>query len=629
MEALKTQHSVSVNPTDLITDNLDIWTSAIQTRSTAGRGSSKKLNLYGIKKLRELIMELAVRGKLVPQVASDEPASVLLERIAAEKAQQIKDKKLKKQRALPPISDDLLFDLPEGWCGCHLGDVYDVRDGTHDSPRPTATGFPLVTSKNLSSGRLDLSNIKYISKDDHLKIQERSAVNRDDILFAMIGSIGNPVLVDVDPNFSIKNVALFKYFVKAQSCPAFLRLFLEHASTVLRAQASGAVQSFVSLGKLRAFKISFPPLPEQHRIVAKVDELMALCDQLEQQTEASIDAHATLVETLLATLTNSADAAELEQNWTRIADHFDTLFTTDHSIDQLKQTVLQLAVMGKLVPQDPNDEPAAVLLEKIAAEKVQLVKEKKIKKRKPLVSFEGLDQMKYPLPDSWSWCRLEDTSDIVRGGSPRPAGDPKFYDGTIPFLKVGDVTRKSGKFVEGYNATIKEAGLKKTRLIEERTVLLSNSGATLGIPAICNFTATFNDGIAAFVERSEHVFDEFLYLYLANLSKWFLDIASRGQGQPNLNTDIVKATWFALPPLEEQHRIVAKVDQLMTLCDQLKAHLQQAQQSQLHLADAMGKKVFGCQSAVQDNSTKEEIEMKISSQLSLGDVKWVNGVGPS
>ena len=159
-------------------------------------------------------------------------------------------------------------------------------------------------------------------------------------------------------------------------------------------------------------------------------------------------------------------------------------------------------------------------------------------------------------------------------------------------MKVGDITRNKGKFVEGFNATIKDTGLHKTRFIDKRTVLLSNSGATLGIPAICDFSATFNDGIAAFVERSECIFDEYLYLYLKTLSKWFLDIASRGQGQPNLNTDIIKATWFPLPPLNEQHRIVIMVDELMEFCDNLKTRINQSKTTQLHLADAITEQVI-------------------------------------
>jgi type I restriction enzyme S subunit len=345
---------------------------------------------------------------------------------------------------------------------------------------------------------------------------------------------------------------------------------------------------------------------------------MALCDQLEAQTEASIDAHKTLVEVLLATLTDAKDADELNENWQTISQHFDVLFTTQASIDQLKQTILQLAVIGKLVKQNPKDEPASKLLERIATEKQQLIKDGKIKKQKPFINFDGLDDLKKPLPESWEWIKLADTADLVRGGSPRPAGDPRFYDGEIPFLKVGDVTRKMSKFVEGFNSTIKEAGLNKTRMIQVRTVLLSNSGATLGIPAICDFTATFNDGIAAFVEQSKYVFDEYLYLYLSTLSKWFLDIASQGQGQPNLNTDIIKTTWFALPPLPEQHRIVTKVDDLMALCDSFKARLNQAQTTQLDLAESIVSKAVGRE--IPNSEIEVEIKtMKITTALTNSD----------
>jgi type I restriction enzyme S subunit len=156
---------------------------------------------------------------------------------------------------------------------------------------------------------------------------------------------------------------------------------------------------------------------------------------------------------------------------------------------------------------------------------------------------------------------------------------------------VADVTRAKGKFVEGYTATIKEAGLSKTRFIDVRTVLLSNSGATLGIPAICDFPATFNDGIAAFIYLADGVDDEFLHLYLRSKTQWFIEFASRGQGQPNLNTDIIRATWFPLPPLEEQRRIVARVDELMTMCDSLDMQFGEANQTLGQLASVVVEQV--------------------------------------
>ncbi|MEF1220529.1 restriction endonuclease subunit S, partial [Photobacterium damselae] len=216
--------------------------------------------------------------------------------------QLVKDKKIKKNRKQPAITqEEIYFSVPESWAYARLEDIYDVRDGTHDSPKPTSEGFPLVTSKNLSSGKLDLSDVKLISKEDHIKVIERSRVDRNDILFAMIGSIGNPVIVDTEIEFSIKNVGLFKYYNPQDSSPNYLNYFLKYAAEIMKKQSAGGVQPFVSLGKLRSFVMPTPPLAEQHRIVAKVDELMALCDQLEQQTEASIEAHQLLVSTLLNT----------------------------------------------------------------------------------------------------------------------------------------------------------------------------------------------------------------------------------------------------------------------------------------------------------------------------------------
>lgn len=148
--------------------------------------------------------------------------------------------------------------------------------------------------------------------------------------------------------------------------------------------------------------IALPSEYMQARIVAKVEELMSLCDQLEQQSLTSTDAHQQLVETLLATLTDSQNAEQFAENWTRISQHFEILFTTEASIDALKQTILQLAVMGKLVPQDPNDEPASELLKRIELEKAQLLKEGKIKKQKllPPVSDE---EKPFELPQGWEW----------------------------------------------------------------------------------------------------------------------------------------------------------------------------------------------------------------------------------
>ena len=685
---------------ELIIEHMDIWTSAQMPKANGGRGrasSSNGQSHYGIKKLRELILELAVRGKLVPQDPKDEPASVLLEKIAKEKKRLIKEGKIKKQKLFPEIMDDEKpYKLPEGWEWARLQDVSKyIQRGK--GPKYAGQGkVQVISQKSIQWAGFDLSQARFVDDNSLNAYQPERFLECNDLLWNSTGTgtVGRiNVLREVKPKTFVadSHVTVIRLLQISSdflwcyiAAPGIqIRIEPEHENSLVSGTTN---QVELNTAAVQPLLVPLPPLSEQHRIVTKVNELMTLCDQLEQQQTNSNEAHQTLVETLLATLTNTVDSEEFAKAWRRIADHFDNLFTTEKSIDHLKQTILQLAVMGQLVPQESMDlpepkpgkyfvyalecedksiyigqtddvlerwkehaagkgsdwtkqhppvrlvhweeynsreeaakrekelktdsggkwlkreiaagrtrqanEPACLLLEKIEKEKKRLIKEGKIKKQKPTIGFRGLDELKVSLPSRWLWIRLNDIADVVRGGSPRPAGDPRYYDGNIPFLKVADVTRVEGKMVQDFNYTIKEAGLKKTRLIRERTVLLTNSGATLGIPAICDFEATFNDGIAAFVELSQFVFDEYLHLYLKSLSKWFIDIASRGQGQPNLNTDIIKATWFALPPLTEQHRIVGEVDKLMTLCDKLKAQLTKAQTTQCQLPEVIMEQVM-------------------------------------
>ncbi len=248
------------------------------------RSSSTTISILNKGKwtLRQTILQLAVQGRLVRQEPGDEPAEKLLERITKEKERLVNEGKIRKQPHLSNFSDeDQSYSLPQGWIWAHLNDVYDVRDGTHDTPKYHSHGIPFLTSKNLSSGSLDFTNITLISEEDHKKFSQRSKVDRNDILIAMVGSIGNPVIVDTDKEFSVKNVALFKYYCLNLSSPKFLYYFLRLATQKMKEKTSFGVQSFVSLKYLREYPIPLPPLAEQHRIVAKVNALMALCDELE------------------------------------------------------------------------------------------------------------------------------------------------------------------------------------------------------------------------------------------------------------------------------------------------------------------------------------------------------------
>lgn len=231
--------------------------------------------------MKKSILQYAIQGKLVEQRSEEGTGKELYRQIQTEKQRLIKEGKIKKEKPLPKITEDELpFDIPESWKWCRLSDVIDVRDGTHDSPKYVPVGIPLVTSKNLVNGVIDYGNVKYITQEDADKINVRSMVDDDDILFAMIGSIGNPVLVKKDREFCIKNMALFKRFANTDISMRYVYWFLFYAQYKLKKEASGGVQSFISLSRFREYLIPLPPVAEQNRIVAKLEEILPLCERL-------------------------------------------------------------------------------------------------------------------------------------------------------------------------------------------------------------------------------------------------------------------------------------------------------------------------------------------------------------
>lgn len=241
----------------------------------------EKFNAQFPKDMKKSILQYAIQGKLVEQRAEDGTGEELYQQIQAEKQKLIKDGKIKKGKPLADIADDEIpFDIPGSWKWCRLSDIIDVRDGTHDSPKYVPEGIPLVTSKNLSNGSIDYGNVKYITQEDADKINARSMVDDDDILFAMIGSIGNPVLVKKDREFCIKNMALFKRYANTDISMQYMYWFFFFTQYKLKKEASGGVQSFISLSRFREYLVPLPPYEEQKRIVAKIEELLPLCERL-------------------------------------------------------------------------------------------------------------------------------------------------------------------------------------------------------------------------------------------------------------------------------------------------------------------------------------------------------------
>ena len=251
--------------------------------------------------MQKSLLQMAIQGKLVEQKADEGTGAELLEKIFAAKNAEDAKGKGEKSHAKSAKSakvgscvsreeipdDEKPFDIPESWEWARLGVVVDVRDGTHDTPKYVQAGVPLVTSKNLVSGTIDFTNAKFISYEDSKAINIRSGVDDGDVLFAMIGTIGNPVLIRKDREFSIKNMALFKPIDRGLFCMEYLMMFLTKAQFDMRKSASASVQSFVSLSFLRNYPIPLPPLAEQKRIVAKLEELLPLCERLKSESNSA------------------------------------------------------------------------------------------------------------------------------------------------------------------------------------------------------------------------------------------------------------------------------------------------------------------------------------------------------
>ncbi len=576
---------------NLITEHIDIWASAVKTKSTSGRGSSKKLELYGVKKLRELILELAVRGKLVPQDPNDEPASLLLERIAAEKARLVKEKKIKKPKPLPKIlTDEVNFSLPPSWQWTHFSNILDFSGGG----QPPKSYF----SEEKKEGFVQLIQIRDLGPNPQPVYIPREKASKfcteNDVMVGRYGASVGKVFWGKDGAY---NVALIKIHNDFNAyTPNFIHLLLRSPlGQSLFGGISRSAQDGFSKKDIEHKLIPYLSIAEQHRIVAKVDELMTLCDQLEQQTEASIEAHQVLVTTLLDTLTNSADADELMQNWARISEHFDTLFTTEESIDQLKQTILQLAVMGKLVPQDPNDEPASELLKRIAGEKAQLVKEKKIKKQKALPPI-AEDEKPFELPNGWVWERIDNLSNLIEYGSSQKTVDP--FPGGVPVLKMGDI--QNGQLILGdhkmMSADVEELPslyLKNNDILYNRT----NSAELVGKTGIFkgeDDKYSFASYLIRIRCNSRNVLPDYINLSMNTPLFRATQVEphiKKQCGQANVNGTLMKSMLVSIPPLNEQKQIISKVNQLISACNSLRRTIEKSKLKQLNIANSIVKRL--------------------------------------
>ena len=556
---------------NLITENMDAWTSAIKKRASQGRGSSKKQELYGIQKLRELILELAVRGLLVPQSINEGCGSDLIDQVYKEKEAWLQAGRIKKIKKFSPLNSEAIeqINLPKSWAVTQLGNLFEVVYGKGlPNSKLTEFGFKVFGANGIIG-----NYSSYLYEEPQLLISCRGAYS------------GKP------------NISPEKCFVTSNSLVLqnewkhLDQKFFYYALTIVDKSkiVTGSAQPQVTTTNLEPFLVQVPPLAEQKRIVAKVDELMLLCEQLEEQQENSLAAHQQLVEALLTALTQATNAEAFQQAWARLAANFETLFTTENSIDQLKQTLLQLAVMGKLVPQDPNDEPASLLLEKIAAEKEKLIKEGKIKKQKPLPEISEAEKP-FLLPSGWEYVRfLELSNEVATGPFGSMVHKSDYMLGGVPLINPSHMQNSKIIEDEKISVSIRKAQELSSYRLTTGDIVMARRGEMGRAALVTAREDGWLCGTGSFILRfNKVVFRE--YILLLFKTEWvckYLGGKSIGTTMTNLNHSILNKLPLLLPPIAEQKRIVAKVDQLFAICDQLKEKIRTAEETQLQLADAL------------------------------------------
>ena len=521
--------------------------------------------------LKNSILQMAVQGKLVPQDPNDEPASVLLQRIKAEKQELIKAGKIKKDKKsseifrgathnLPyayceqigkeirDISDEIPFEIPDSWewvrcsvLGAIIRGSGIKRTETVDSGLPCVRYGELYTTYNISFTK----TVSFIPKE---LFEQCKQISYGDVIFTLTGE-NKPDIAKTIAYLGNSPVAVggdLAYWTHHGMNPLYLVYFMSSPYAIGRKVnlATGDIIVHISGDKVGSFLIPVPPLAEQNRIVAKINELEPIIQEYHSKEKAVSALNTTFPEAL-------------------------------------KKSILQEAVQGKLVPQNPDDEPASVLIERIRAEKQALIKAGKIKKDKhesiivtrdkiPYEIIDGkkrciADEVPFEIPEGWEWCRLGFIGEWGSGATPSRT-NKEYYQGNIPWLKTGDL---NDGIITNIPEKITELALKKTsvRLNPVGSVLIAMYGATIGKLGILAIPATTNQACCAC--KPIIINNKYLFYFLMSHKETFTKKAEGG-AQPNISKEKIVSTLFPLPPLAEQKRIVEKIEELTQLCDKLR-----------------------------------------------------------
>ena len=477
--------------------------------------------------LKNSILQLAVQGKLVEQRAEEGTARELLEQIKLEKEQLIKNKKIKKSKPLPEIiGEEIPFEIPESWEWVRLGDISSYAQTKKKiSPNDIQNDMWSLDLEDIEKDTGAILN-KVCASDRKIS-GDKVIFEKGNILYSKLRPYLLKILVAPDDGICTPELVPFDTYGEIYNRYIMWVLKAPHVNFAVNAVSYGVKMPRVGTETMVNLLIPLPPLEEQHRIVAKIEEILPYIDQYDKAY--------TKMET------------------------FNKKFPED-----MKKSILQMAMQGKLVEQRLEEGTADELYEQIVAEKTQLIKDGKIKKEKPLPEITE-DEIPYKIPSSWKWVRVGEIGSWSAGATPSRQ-HPEYYEGNIPWLKTGDLN-------DGYIVDIPEfvgkIALEKTslRLNPVGSVLMAMYGATIGKLGILEIEATTNQACCACIPYS-CVINKYLFYYLMSQRRNYIKMGAGG-AQPNISKEKIVISLIPLPPLEEQHRIVAKIEEILPYCDQL------------------------------------------------------------
>ena len=524
-----------------------------------------------IVRLRRFVLDLAVRGKLVAQISDEEPASVLLKKIEAEKAERLQGIRVSTAISLENVSAlDQEFLLPSGWIWQPLGNIIKLWNGfAFKSADFKASGVPVIRIGNLVDGEVSLSSAKCVTDETANSVSQEVWIPENALLLAMSGATtgktafnrtGHQLLL----NQRVGRIEAFSTSIK------FVRIFFETVIARNLSISLGSAIPNLSSKQINETAFPLPPLAEQHRIVAKVDELMALCDRLEEARKTREETRNKLTAASLGRLTAADTTPEDFPAHARFA--LETLPTLTFRPDQIKtlrQTILNLAVQGKLVEQDEADGSGEQLLVQVRKRKKEDVEPQEMKRSTKFSC--NKEDLPFSLPASWSVAALRELSYNLGDGL---HGTPNYIStGNIHFINGTNLRDGQISILPNTKLVSQEEYEKHAKPLNERTLLVSING-TLTNYAFYNGERVLLGKSACYFEISPLVDMQFIRILIQ--TPYYVEYAIKqatGATIKNLSLKAMNGLPVPLPPLAEQHRIVAKVDALMTLCDQLEASL--------------------------------------------------------